>query len=45
MARTASGLLVPAWIAIGASIYFGLDSSLTLGSAATAAEWLMGPAQ
>ena len=40
-----AGLLVPAWIAIGASIYFGLDSSLTLGSAATAAEWLMGRAQ
>src|SRR5690606_39032702 len=44
-AEAPAGLLVPAWTAIGASIYFGLDSSLTLGSAAAAADWLMGAAR
>jgi multicomponent Na+:H+ antiporter subunit D len=34
-------LLLPAWILIGASLYFGLDSSLTLGSARSAAALLM----
>jgi multicomponent Na+:H+ antiporter subunit D len=35
-------MLVPAWIMIAASVYFGLDSSLPLGSAGTAAKVLMG---
>jgi len=41
-AREASmAILVPAWILIGASLYFGLDSSLTLGSARSAAAFLL----
>ncbi|MGH8667507.1 MAG: monovalent cation/H+ antiporter subunit D family protein [Burkholderiales bacterium] len=35
-------MAISAWIMIAASIYFGLDSSLTLGSAASAAQMLMG---
>lgn len=35
-------MLVPAVMVIAASIYFGLDSSLTLGGAATAADFLLG---
>jgi multicomponent Na+:H+ antiporter subunit D len=34
-------MLGTAWIMIAASIYFGLDSSFTLGSAASAAQMLM----
>jgi multicomponent Na+:H+ antiporter subunit D len=37
-----ASLLVPAWLMIAASIYFGLDTSVTVGSAAGAAETLMG---
>ena len=35
-------MLAAAWIAIAASFYFGLDSSVTLGSATTAAQALIG---
>jgi multicomponent Na+:H+ antiporter subunit D len=35
-------MLAAAWIAIAASIYFGLDSSVTLGSATAAAQALIG---
>ena len=35
-------LLVPAWILIGANIYFGIDTSLTTGVARTAAASLLG---
>jgi multicomponent Na+:H+ antiporter subunit D len=35
-------MLVPAWSMIAASVYFGLDGSFTLGSAAAAAQFLLG---
>ena len=35
-------MLIAAWTMIAASIYFGLDSSLTLSSAAAAAQTLIG---
>jgi multicomponent Na+:H+ antiporter subunit D len=35
-------LLIPAWLMIAASVYFGLDTSVTVGSAAGAAEMLIG---
>lgn len=35
-------LLIPTWILIGANIYFGIDTSLTLSVAETAASMLMG---
>jgi multicomponent Na+:H+ antiporter subunit D len=35
-------MLAAAWIMIAASLYFGLDSSMTLGSAAAAAQMLIG---
>jgi multicomponent Na+:H+ antiporter subunit D len=37
-----ASLLVPAWIMIAASVYFGLDTSVTVGSASGAAEMLVG---
>jgi multicomponent Na+:H+ antiporter subunit D len=36
--------LLPTWILIGATVYFGLDTDLTLGVAATAARQLLGAA-
>ena len=36
------GLLVPSAVLVVATVYFGLDTSLTVGSAARAAEFLMG---
>ena len=38
-------LLVPAWLLIAATIYFGLDTSVTVGSAAGAAAELLGMAK
>lgn len=38
-------MLIPAWIFISACIYFGLDASITAGTAATAAQALLGEAQ
>ncbi len=38
------GLLVPTWVLVLASIYFGVDASLTAGVARKAAEFLMGAA-
>lgn len=35
-------MVVPAWAMIAASVYFGLDSSFTLGSASAAAQMLLG---
>ena len=35
-------LLVPTWILIGASLYFGINTELTIGAAGNAAEWLLG---
>lgn len=35
-------LLVPAWLMVAASVYFGLDTSFTVGSAAAAATDLLG---
>ncbi len=39
------GLLVPAWIMAAATVYFGLETSLTIGSAASAASMLLGGGQ
>ena len=35
-------MLIPTWILIGASVYFGIDTSLTAGVAGRAAEYLLG---
>jgi len=35
-------LLVPAWLLVGATIWFGLDTSFTVGSALEAAQQLLG---
>jgi multicomponent Na+:H+ antiporter subunit D len=35
-------MLIPTWILIGASIYFGIHTSLTLGVAERAARFLLG---
>ncbi len=40
--EASASMLTPAILVIAATIYLGLDSSLTLGGAATAAETLMG---
>jgi len=40
--RLPHSMAVAAWIMIAASVWFGLDSSLTLASAASAAELLLG---
>jgi multicomponent Na+:H+ antiporter subunit D len=37
-----ASLLIPAWLMIAASVYFGLDTSVTVGSASGAAEMLIG---
>lgn len=39
-----AGLAIPAWIMVGATIWFGLDTSVTVGSAARAAAMLLGAA-
>ena len=36
------GQLLPTWILIGATLYFGLDTDLTVGVAQTAARQLLG---
>jgi len=38
-------LLIPTWLLIGASIYFGINTDLTIGVAQQAAEMLMGAGQ
>ena len=38
-------MLIPAWALIAACVYFGIDASLTAGTAATAAQALIGEAQ
>lgn len=38
-------LLIPAWLLLAAVVYFGLDTSLTVGSAAAAAGQLLGVAR
>ena len=35
-------MLIPTWVLIGASFYFGIDTSLTVGVARRAAEYLIG---
>jgi hypothetical protein len=35
-------MLIPTWVLIGASIYFGIHTSLTLGVAERAAQHLLG---
>jgi multicomponent Na+:H+ antiporter subunit D len=35
-------MLIPTWVLIGASIYFGIDTSLTVGVARRAAVMLLG---
>jgi multicomponent Na+:H+ antiporter subunit D len=37
-------MLVPTWVLIGATVYFGLDTELTAGVAQRAAEYLLGGA-
>lgn len=37
-----AGLAIPAWTLVGAAIWFGLDTSVTVGSAARAAAMLLG---
>ena len=37
-------MLIPTWLLIGLTIYFGVDTSLTLGIAGRAAEYLLGGA-
>src|SRR5690606_12247444 len=37
-------LLLPTWLLIGASVYFGINTELTIGVATRAAEVLMGAA-
>ena len=36
------GLVVPAWILVGGTVYFGLETSVSVGSAANAAAMLLG---
>jgi len=38
-------MLIPAWVLIAACVYFGVDASLTAGTAASAAQALIGEAQ
>ncbi len=38
------GMLIPTWFLIGLTIYFGVDTSFTLGMAGRAAEYLLGGA-
>jgi len=38
-------MLIPAWVFIAACVYFGIDASITAGTAATAAQALIGEAQ
>ena len=35
-------MLLPLWLLVAASVYFGLDTSLTLGTAERAAALLLG---
>ncbi len=35
-------MLIPTWILIGANVYFGIDTELTVGVAQRAAAWLLG---
>jgi multicomponent Na+:H+ antiporter subunit D len=42
IAEAPLSMLIPVWVLIGASIYFGIDTSLTLGVAERAAEFLLG---
>jgi len=42
IAEAPLSMLIPTWFLIGASIYFGIDTSLTLGVAKRAAELLLG---
>jgi multicomponent Na+:H+ antiporter subunit D len=38
-------MLVPAWLLVAACVYFGLDTSVTVGAASDAARALMGAVQ
>ncbi len=42
IAEAPLSMLIPTWVLIGASIYFGIDTSLTLGVAERAAQHLLG---
>jgi multicomponent Na+:H+ antiporter subunit D len=37
-------MLLPTWVLIGATVYFGLNTQLTAGIARSAAEYLLGGA-
>jgi multicomponent Na+:H+ antiporter subunit D len=36
------GMLIPAWMLVGAAVFFGLETSITVGSAANIAAMLLG---
>jgi multicomponent Na+:H+ antiporter subunit D len=42
IAEAPLSMLIPTWVLIGASIYFGIHTSLTLGVAERAAQHLLG---
>ena len=42
VAEAPLSMLIPTWVLIGASIYFGIHTSLTLGVAERAARFLLG---
>ena len=44
LAEAPLSMLIPTWVLIGCTIYFGIDTELTVGVAERAAAWLMGPA-
>jgi len=37
-----TGMLLPLWALILANLYFGIDTSLSVGVAMQAADWLLG---
>jgi multicomponent Na+:H+ antiporter subunit D len=42
VAEAPPGMLLPLWALILANLYFGVDTSLTVGVAMRAADWLLG---
>jgi len=36
-------MLIPMWVLVLANIYFGIDTSVTVGAADAAAQWLSQP--
>lgn len=42
IAEAPASMLIPAWLLVGACVYFGLDTSVTVGAAAAAVQALLG---